>query len=250
MEFVAYAGQFKKYVQAVAKISEEARQTVTTDGLVCSAVDMACACMVQAQMDSDIVDFSDEPGTEVGLDMTVLSSICKTVTGSAEVGWTQPNGQIHIRSGRSVHVMSPLPLASLRPIPVPQGWSAQVKVAISGASLREAVLSVKPISDALRFVATPTGVVLSGVGDGREYSLEIPKSDIIAIHSIPVEGEAKTLIGLGYLASEIPLYKSADMVVLSWSHNRPLRVEWGIEPGLDAEMLIAPIMELTDSVGQ
>jgi len=141
MEFVAYAGQFKKYVQAVAKISEEARQTVTTDGLVCSAVDMACACMVQAQMDSDIVDFSDEPGTEVGLDMTVLSSICKTVTGSAEVGWTQPNGQIHIRSGRSVHVMSPLPLASLRPIPVPQGWSAQVKVAISGASLREAVLS-------------------------------------------------------------------------------------------------------------
>lgn len=249
MEFVAISGPIKKAVQTVAKVSDEAFLTRTEDGLVFTAIDAARACYVKVVLDEDVVDIDAMEGEVVGVNIATLADVCKTVPGTVEVGWSQPDGQIQLRAGRSVHIIPQLPVDTLRPIPpnaetMPPG---KVRAGLPGPVLREAVLSVKPLSDSIRIVASPAGVSLSAVGAGRQYRMEVPKEDLMGGAKLPAEAEARTMIQTAYLTSQIALFKSADGVYLGWDQAGPIRVRWEVEPGVNAFLVVAPLVDLDDS---
>ncbi|MCC7575098.1 proliferating cell nuclear antigen (pcna) [Candidatus Woesearchaeota archaeon] len=131
-----------------------------------------------------------------------------------------------------------LPLIDLedKPQKVPQ-LNAKAVVSLPSSVLSEAIEDVDIVSESVTFIAEKNSLTVSATGDLKNADVVIGRDDTVSITSEDVE---KSKYSIEYLKKMIQGGKLVSTVVLKFSNDYPLTLEFAEKDKLSLSFILAP----------
>ena len=131
-----------------------------------------------------------------------------------------------------------MPLIDLedKPQKVPQ-LNAKAVVSLPSSVLSEAIEDVDIVSESVTFIAEKNSLTVSATGDLKNADVVIGRDDTVSITSEDVE---KSKYSIEYLKKMIQGGKLVSTVVLKFSNDYPLTLEFAEKDKLSLSFILAP----------
>jgi len=236
------ARSFQNLLDALAKIVDEVSMKITRDGVRIVALDPAHVALIDVNLPPDTFLEYDVPDEEVraGVNLSTVLKIVKRgkkgdkleiVVEEDKVRWSIEGATIKRYTLLNLDVPEPeVPEASLE-------FNARISMIVD--PLRNALRDAEVVGDTVEFEAPDDTVfIIRGVGAARTET-KIP-SDSPAVVEYEVKEASKSQYSIDYLKNILSLTKVADTVVLEFSSDMPLRLQFKLPAGGEVTYLLAP----------
>jgi proliferating cell nuclear antigen len=109
-------------------------------------------------------------------------------------------------------------------------------------AFKQAVKDVGVVSSHVKISANGDTIAFSGEGDTGEAQVSLKMGDESLLYELKIEKDSTSMYALNYL-SEISKAMSSDSLVLQFSTNKPMMMEFGIAEGGRISFILAPRVE-------
>ena len=213
---------FSDIVTIISEIVTEVRIKINKEGISLTAIDPANVAMVYFKIPSDLFsEFSLEKEEELGLNLNNLKAVLRRCGPGASLTLERQDNFLNI--GIKDRIKRDFSLAlieiDVEEKPLPQ-WEFNSVVKFNSESLVEVIEDCLVVSDACTFIAEPDKFIVEahGLNSARaEFS-----SDEAEIHS----GNSLARFSLEYLSKFTKGAKISNKATLSFSNNRPMRLDF------------------------
>jgi len=224
-------------INIISEIVTEVRIKLLADGMSIVAVDPANVALVIFKLPKE--SFSEyQAGNEVwGINLEDLKRVMRRASTSSNVVFEQDENQLKITIFDKVKRVFNLGLIEIeredKDIPTLDFSS---KVELDSTSFSEAIEDAKVVADSCIFIAGEGFFMIEGEGKINSARTEFSGDEAT------IKGIARSKYSLEYLMKFVKASKVADRVVINFSDNYPLRVDFpGERMGLG--FILAPRVE-------
>jgi len=228
-------------VSIISEVVAEVRIKILEDGMSIVAVDQANISMVIYRLPKE--SFSEyQAGNEVwGVNLEDLKRILKRASGSSSVVFEQEENQLKISIFDKVKRVFTLSLINIESDDrseedIPKEFAA--KVELSSSSFAQAVEDTEVVADSCVLSVKENMFTIEGSGALSSARAEFtsPATDV------EISGSARAKYSLEYMMKFIKASKTSDRVVVSFSSDYPLRLDFpGEKMGIG--FILAPRVE-------
>jgi len=237
-------GVIRDFVSTLRAIVDEAKLTVTPDGITTRAVDPANVAMYDVQLRSGAFESYDASEGLLGINLERLDEVLKLAKKNDLVQMTFDTSTFKL----IIHIdgvefsMACIDPDSIRPEPDIPEMDLPISFTLDERQVSRGVKAADMVSDHIRFRCDETNdtVHIEAEGDTDDVSLELTKDDLESI--TPAEGTA--LYSLDYVKDLSREFPKNDELSLTFGQEFPMMIEYGLADG-ECEVLamLAPRIE-------
>ncbi|WP_290623578.1 MULTISPECIES: beta clamp domain-containing protein [unclassified Archaeoglobus] len=222
----------KRIVTAVTSVVEEARLSLSPEGLQITAVDPGNVMLVHIDMrNSDFYKFKVEDTFEVGLDFSRLADFLKALNKDERVSVERHNSKIRFAGDVMRYSLSAIDPSTLRKQPKLPDLQFSARVEIDPADFAKAIAICGKYSDRVGLSVEDETFLIHAAGDIDDLSFEF--TEIRAV----VEGEGESLFSLEYLGPIAKAVSKFERLEIHLGTNIPVALK-AAEPS--ATFYVAP----------
>jgi proliferating cell nuclear antigen len=234
---------FKRCIDAIAVLVEEAEFTLSEEGLSLKATDPSQISMIDFKMPKDsFKEFSPGKQTKIGLDLGYLSQVMARAKAGEELilelDPEKSRMNLMFKGASTRSFMIPLIDVSGQDLPQPKiEFDAELKV--KGGTLQDAFKDAALISTHLTLGANAEGFYVKANSSKGELNNETAKGEMTA-HN--VKEECSAMYPLDYLQDMLKAVSSAEDLNLNLKANAPVQINYNIGPA-SVTYYLAPRIE-------
>ncbi|MHA2358733.1 MAG: proliferating cell nuclear antigen (pcna) [Candidatus Thorarchaeota archaeon] len=238
---------WKQIIDSLATLLTEAHFRVSESGISLRQLDSSKAAMVDLALPSDIFqEYSCKGEHDICLGIDELTKISKRMAGDEhlEFNLDESENRFEIKMiGQADRVFK---LQLLKP-PEDQtkkpGIQFDVKAEMLADTFKQAIKDIAVVSSHVKITAESDKLAFSGEGDTGEASVALTtKGDAPALFQLEVSGKSVAMYALNYL-SEISKAIASDSLMLQFTANKPMLLEYSIAEAGSISFVLAPRVE-------
>jgi proliferating cell nuclear antigen len=238
---------WKQIIDSLATLLTEAHFRVSESGISLRQLDSSKAAMVDLALPSDIFqEYSCKGEHDICLGIDELTKISKRMAGDEhlEFNLDEEENRFEIKMVGQADRMFKLQL--LRP-PEDQtkkpGIEFEAKAEMLADTFKQAIKDIAVVSSHVKISAESDKLTFSGEGDTGEANVSLTtKGDTPALFQLEVSGKSVAMYALNYLA-EISKAIASDSLMLQFTSNKPLLLEYSIAEAGSISFVLAPRVE-------
>jgi len=233
----------KGLVNVISTLVDEAKFSISGDGVNLKAVDPAHVAMVDLTISKSAFEsFSADNGTEMGVDLDKMKEMLK-LAGSGDViamEQDESQGRLIMRVGNITRRMNLVDTSGMSDPKVPQlSLPANVDVAVS--ELQRGMKAAESVSDHIALSADQDSFELFCEGDTDSVSLKLDRSKLV---SITATSKVRSLFPLDYFSNLVKAIPSDTVVKISLGNDYPVKLSFSFANGNgNVGYLLAPRIE-------
>ena len=238
---------WKQIIDSLATLLTEAHFRVSESGISLRQLDSSKAAMVDLALPSDIFqEYSCKGEHDICLGIDELTKISKRMAGDEhlEFNLDEEENRFEIKMVGQADRMFKLQL--LRP-PEDQtkkpGIKFEAKAEMLADTFKQAIKDIAVVSSHVKISAESDKLTFSGEGDTGEANVSLTtKGDAPALFQLEVSGKSIAMYALNYL-TEISKAIASDSLMLQFTSNKPLLLEYSIAEAGSISFVLAPRVE-------
>jgi len=235
---------FSELVKSLAEILDEAKFTLTQEGVRVVGMDPAKVAYIEVVIPREaFLEYEIEEGreaVEAGFNMGVLGDILEGKKGNpVEFRVAQDRVLVSIEGAVDRRFLLPNLEVAVEAL---EGISLEhdARAVVIGDVLRKAVTDIKAVSDVVEIEADESQLILRSVGEaGSRVALRLTR-DSSALISLEVVNPSKARYDISYLENTLSIAQIAETVELAFSTDRPLELNFRNPDGSRVRYIVAP----------
>jgi len=241
----ARADILKEVVNVVSTLVDEAKFSISADGLTLRAVDPAHIAMVDLTLGKDAFEEFKADEAEIGLDIDKLSQFLKLARGDdvVDMKHDEDKRRLNIAVGDVTRRMSLIDTTGMSDPKVPN-LELPAKLTVKVDDLIQGIKASETVSDHIALVASPDAFEMTCEGDMDQVNWKKVKKDM---ESLETPSSVRSLFPLEYFSNMLRAVPSGSLVTMHLGNDYPVRVEFKIAGGKgEVRYLLAPRIESGD----
>ncbi|MFW9832469.1 MAG: proliferating cell nuclear antigen (pcna) [Candidatus Thorarchaeota archaeon] len=238
---------WKQIIDALATLLTEAHFRVSDSGISLRQLDSSKAAMVDLILPSGIFqEYSCKGEHDICLGIDELVKVSKRMTGDdhLEFNLDTDEKRFEIRMiGQAnrvfkLQLLTPPDEQTKKP-----GIQFDVKAELMADTFKQAIKDIGVVSSHVKISAEPEELTFTGEGDtGEANVLLTTKGDAPALFQLKVSGKSMAMYALNYL-TEIAKAIASDSLMLQFTSNKPMMLEFPIAEAGSISFVLAPRVE-------
>ncbi len=233
-------------VASIEKIIDEGVFVLTPEGVSLRALDTSKVVMVDLfYPENSFREFEVDGEKEFGVSFSVFSKVLRRARKNDELEIQVGDADITIifrgRGKRMFRI--PQIMLTYEKLPEPK-IPVTVTASLLGTTFREAIRTIEPIADAIVLEADEEGGQLFIRGEGdiekAELVLSLERGSLL---DLVVESPDRSMYTLEYFSQMLQAAQAANMVVLKYSQDAPIRVDLQYQPEGRLTFYVSPRLE-------
>jgi proliferating cell nuclear antigen len=238
---------WKQIVDALATLLTEAHFRVSESGISLRQLDSSKAAMVDLALPSGIFqEYSCKGEHDICLGIDELAKVSKRMTGDEhlEFNLDESENRFEIRMvGQANRVFKLQRLTPPDDQTKKPGIQFDVKAELLADTFKQAIKDIGVVSSHVKITAEPEQLSFAGEGDTGEANVALTtKGDAPALFQLEVSGKSMAMYALNYLA-EISKAIASDSLMLQFTSNKPMMLEFAIAEAGSISFVLAPRVE-------
>jgi proliferating cell nuclear antigen len=236
---------WKQIIDSLATLLTEANFRVSESGISLRQLDSSKAAMVDLALPSDIFqEYKCKGEHDICLGIDELTKISKRMAGDEHLEFNLDDNRFEIKMiGQADRVFK---LQLLKP-PEDQtkkpGIDFDVKAEMLADTFKQAIKDIAVVSSHVKISAEGDKLSFAGEGDTGEANVALTtKGDAPALFQLEVSGKSVAMYALNYL-SEISKAIASDSLMLQFTSNKPMLLEYSIAEAGSISFVLAPRVE-------
>ncbi|KYH37128.1 MAG: DNA polymerase [Candidatus Hecatellales archaeon B24] len=241
------ARAWRKLLEAISTLVEEATFDIKPEGLYLRAMDPSHVAMVDFEYERDTFqEFECPEPSKICVGLGEMLKLLRRV-GSGETLEmsldTAANRLTMKLTGRYTRRFAiPLLQPSTSELPTPK-LTFDARVKLDADHLRDAILEVSNVSDQVRFTASQDKLSLVGESETGRVEIDFER-DNPSVYDFNVQGEVKALYGVGFLEDMVKAgSESSKLVSVEFSTDKPVKLDYELTPKGRLTYYLAPRIE-------
>ena len=238
---------WKQIVDALATLLTEAHFRVSESGITLRQLDSSKAAMVDLTLPSGIFqEYSCKGEHDICLGIDDLAKVSKRMTGDdhLEFNFDKEDNRFEIRMlGQANREFKLNSLAAPDDQTKKPGINFEVKAELLADTFKQAIKDIGVVSSHVKITAEPEQLTFAGEGDTGIANVALTtKGDAPALFQLEVSGKSVAMYALNYL-SEISKAIASDSLMLQFTSNKPMMLEFAIAEAGSISFVLAPRVE-------
>ena len=234
---------FKEIIDGVSKIIDEARFTVSSEGLILKGMDPAKVAYIEVYVPAEsFVELEVRDGEAfMGVNVEVLKNIVKRGKKGDPLEARTLDDKVYFSIESSLVKRYLLPnLDVVVEAPERIELEHDVKVAVISDVVKKALRDAEVVGDIVEFEADEDRLLIRGVGEGRHRAETRIEPGSPSVSLFEVKSPATSRYDVSYLKRVVNLAKIADTVTIGFSSDRPIELVFNSPDGSRVRFLLAP----------
>ncbi|MCL2143034.1 MAG: proliferating cell nuclear antigen (pcna) [Methanomassiliicoccaceae archaeon] len=232
----------KGIVNVISTLVDEAKFSISEEGVNLKAVDPAHVAMVDLTVSKGAFESFSADSVEMGVDLDKMKEMLK-LAGSGDIiamEQDESQGRLVIRVGNITRRMNLVDTAGMNDPKVPQlSLPANVDVAVS--ELQRGMKAAESVSDHIALSADSESFELFCEGDTDSVSLKLDKTKL---SGITATSKVRSLFPLDYFSNLVKAIPSDTIVKISLGSDYPVKLSFSFADGNgNVGYLLAPRIE-------
>ncbi len=240
---LAEPSYLKDSISIISDLVNEATFKITPNSIELVAMDDASVAMVIFNLFSScFMEYDVKEDTEFSINLMNLKHILRRASPNDILTLELNNNRLKIELKSNTLKTFHLPIIELeeKKQKVPD-LKFPVSIRTSSKLLGESIMDADIAAESVAFIADPKKFTLRAEGDINYATIEIPEDDVTKIN---IEGDqAKAKYSIEYLKKMIAGLKLSDDVVIQFSKDYPLRLDYVIVDKMKLSFILAPRVE-------
>jgi proliferating cell nuclear antigen len=239
------AKSFRELIEALAKILDEARFTITRDGIRVVGMDVSKTALIEitipyeAFLEYEISEDREE--VYLGVHLGSLASMLKKGKKGEPVTFLVAEDRVLVKVDSSIVKKFLVPnIEVLLDVPGEIKLDFNVEASVVSDALKKALRDVEVVGDIVEFEATEERLVIRAKGEGRSRAETIFTTDSVALTYLDVKEPSSSAYDVQYLKNVLNLTKIAESVDIKFSTDKPLELVFKSPEGSRVRYLLAP----------
>lgn len=230
---------FSEIIGIISELVLEVRMRVNKEGLSIIAIDPANVAMVSFKIPaSAFAEFSVEQEEVIGISLENLKAVLRRINPASILVMATFENELNIQIKDKIKREFNLALIEVegeeKKIPSLEFVS---RVEMSSSDFSEAIEDCSVVADSCTFISEPNKFMITGKGSLNSFKSEFSPDEL----NIQAQ-EAKSKYSLEYLQKMVKATKITDKVILNFSNDYPLRLDF-ITPFINLSFILAPRVE-------
>jgi len=241
----ARADTLKEVVNVVSTLVDEAKFSISAEGLTLRAVDPAHIAMVDLTLGKDAFEEFKADEAEIGLDIDKLSQFLKLARADdiVDMKHDEEKRRLNIVVGDVTRRMSLIDTTGMSDPKVPN-LELPAKLSVKVDDLVQGIRASETVSDHIALVASPDAFEMTCEGDMDQVNWKKAKKDM---ESLETPSSVRSLFPLEYFSNMLRAVPTGNPVTMYLGNDYPVRVEFKIASGKgEVRYLLAPRIESGD----
>jgi len=239
------ASDFKRCIDAVSVLIDEAEFVLNESGLAIKATDPSQISMVDFSLPkASFKEFDVSSETKIGLDLSYLSQVMSRAKASdaLELSLEDDKSSIKVSFIGSSKRSFSLPVIDISSSDIPNPKiEFDASMVFQAGLLQDALKDSALITNHVSLEADPEGFYVKAKSSKGTVNSETLKSDK-SVKSLEVKSETKSMFPLDYLQDMVKATSSGDEVSLEMKSNAPVKLSYKIG-GAEITYFLAPRIE-------
>lgn len=231
----------KRVVEVISTLVDEAKFSISDEGISVKAVDPAHVAMVNLKLGKDAFEEYEATEMELGIDITKFKDVLGLAKANdiISIRHDEERNRLVINIENITRQMALVDTAGMSDSKVPT-LDLPVKVVVRTQELKQGIKASKSISDHITLITTPNGFELISEGDTDSVNLKLPKD---LLEELECEEKVKSMFSLDYFSNMIQSINS-ELLTLNLGSDYPIKLEFEIADGNGSvNFLLAPRIE-------
>jgi proliferating cell nuclear antigen len=237
---------WKQIVDALATLLTEVHFVASETGLALRQLDSTKAAMIDLTLPAGLFqEYSCKGEHDICLGIDELTKVSKRMASDdrLEFNLNETEQRFEIKMlGQAerlfkLQMLSPPEDRTKKP-----ALSFDARAEMFAEAFKQAVKDIGVVSSHVKINAHGDTISFSGEGDTGEAQVSLKMGDESLLYELKVEKDSTSMYALNYL-SEIAKAMSSDSLVLQFSANKPMMMEFGIAEGGRISFILAPRVE-------
>jgi proliferating cell nuclear antigen len=232
----------KGVVDVVSTLVDEAKFSISADGLELKAVDPAHVAMVDMKVEKSAFEEFSADETELGIDLDKIKEVLRLSRAGdiIEMEQDEAKNRLVLNVGNITRRMNLVDTAGMSDPKVPN-LNLPAKITVTSDELQKGIRAAESVSDHIALNATPEGFEMFSEGDTDSVSLKLPKDLLI---SLECSEKVKSLFPLDYFSNMVRSIPSGSVVTINLGSDYPVKLEFEIaDKKGTVNYLLAPRIE-------
>jgi proliferating cell nuclear antigen len=232
----------KGVVDVVSTLVDEAKFSISADGLELKAVDPAHVAMVDMKVEKSAFEEFSADETELGIDLDKIKEVLRLSRAGdiIEMEQDEAKNRLVLNVGNITRRMNLVDTAGMSDPKVPN-LNLPAKITVTSDELQKGIRAAESVSDHIALNATPEGFEMFSEGDTDSVSLKLPKDLLI---SLECAEKVKSLFPLDYFSNMVRSIPSGSVVTINLGSDYPVKLEFEIaDKKGSVSYLLAPRIE-------
>ncbi len=222
------ADSFKRSIDAISALIDEAELVVTKKGLELKATDPSQVSMVDFSMPSEAFELVDSEETKLGLDLTYFSQVLSRVRAGDKLILKVEDSSLLVSFKGKAERSFKVPLIDISSSEVPQPKiDFDAELLISANHLQQAFKDASLISTHISLGADEKHFLVMAKSSKGNLNEKSPVDKEI-LPELKTKQDCKSMFQLDYLQSMLKSVDSSTNVELSLKNNAPVKIAYTI----------------------
>ncbi len=233
---------FSEIIGILSELVLEVRIKVNQEGMSILAIDPANVAMISFKLPADAFSAIDIENEEVlGVSLDSLKAVLRRIKPGSVLSIMKEESSLRLQIQDKIKREFNLALIEIeaeeKPIP---NLEFSSKIEMPSSDFSEIIEDCSVVADACSFISEPEKFIIKAKGSLNSFKSEF-SSDEVNIQA----QEADSKYSLEYLQKMIKATKLTDKVIINFSTNYPLRLDF-VTPFIDLKFILAPRVESED----
>ncbi len=242
---LAEPSYLKESISIISDLVNEARFKITPDAIELVAMDPANVAMVVFKLlSSCFTEYDVKKDTEIAINLSNLKQVLRRASPKDMLTLELDDDnrlKITLKSSTTRTFTLPIIEFEEKEQKVPD-LKFPITIKTSSSILNEAIADVDVVGESVAFIAEPNKFILQAEGDLNQAKIEIKEDDITKI-SMSNDEKVKAKYSIEYLKKMINGSKLSDEVVIQFSKDYPLKLEYKAVDKVMLSFILAPRVE-------
>lgn len=242
---LAEPSYLKESISIISDLVNEARFKITPNAIELVAMDPANVAMVVFKLlSSSFTEYDVKKDTEIAINLSNLKQVLRRASPKdmLTIELDADNRlKVTLRSNTTRTFNLPIIELEEKEQKVPD-LKFPVTIKTSSGILNEAIADVDVVGESVAFIAEPKKFTLQAEGDLNQAKIEIKENDETKV-SISDEDKVKAKYSIEYLKKMINGSKLSEDVVIQFSKDYPLKLEYKTVDKVMLSFILAPRVE-------
>jgi len=235
---------WKQIVDALATLLTEAQFVATSTGLTLRQMDSSRAAMIDLSLPAAIFqEYNCDKEQQICLGVDELTKVSKRMAGEDKLEFSVVEQRFHIRMiGQADRLFKLQMLTPPESPPKKPSPDFDIRAELYADGFKQAVKDVGVVSSHVKIVADKDTLTFIGEGDTGEAEVSLKVGEEATLFDLKAKNKATSMYALNYL-SEISKAMSGDTLILQFSTNKPIMLDFDVAEGSRVSFILAPRVE-------
>lgn len=241
----AKADTLKELVTIVSTLVDEAKFSITPDGIQLRAVDPAHVAMVDLRLSKEAFEEYKADESELGIDVAKLEQFLRLARAGelVDIVNDEDKRRLNVAVGNTTKKMSLIDTTGMSEPKVPN-LNLPAKVSMKIEDIAQGIRASESVSDHIALTATPDSFEMVCEGDTDQVQMKLSKDQLL---SLECDDKVRSLYPLEYFSNMMRAIPSQAKIMLQLGNDYPVKIVFDIADGKGSVVyLLAPRIESND----